>query len=95
MKNQNIDKQNQEQILPDETTVGYDGLARATYTLVETQVKCASCGNKWIIEKRIDDDFDEPIECPDCLFAASAWNFIPEWEGPRGQLGVFANWREK
>jgi hypothetical protein len=67
-----------------EEDTGLSGYARATYTLVETKVKCDSCGNKWKIERRIDDDFDSDIECPDCLFATSAWNFIPEYEDREG-----------
>lgn len=46
----------------------------------DTRLKCVNCGNKWTVEQRIDDDFDADMMCPDCNWAASAWNFIPEYE---------------
>jgi hypothetical protein len=41
-----------------------------------TRVKCPNCGNKWKIIGQVDDNFDADTTCPDCHFAASAWNFI-------------------
>lgn len=43
-----------------------------------TKVKCANCGTKFEVDVLIVDDLGHPLECPDCNFAASFWNFDVE-----------------
>ena len=44
-----------------------------------TKLKCVCCGMKWEVNyKEFNDDLDIDTTCPDCHWAASAWNFILE-----------------
>ena len=47
-----------------------------------TRLKCADCGTKWEVNyKEFNEDICTDTICPDCHWAVSAWNFIPEAEG--------------